>query len=181
MDLHGHLGTLVWRGGVRLTDLVRGPIPLEAIRLVAADPEFRAAVAALYDDLDAEIAARSPACVNRGACCKFGRFGHRLMVTPVELAYFLAGANGPIVAPEGADACPYQRDGRCTARTGRPSGCRVFFCDPAAQGWQPDLSERTLARLKALHERFGLPYAYVEWLHALGQLSAPATSDESSA
>jgi len=164
---------------IAVNDLFRGPIPLEAIRRVAAEPDFRAAVAALYNEVDAEIAARSPVCVNRGACCKFGQFGHRLMVTPVELAYFLAAAGGPIVAPDGADACSYQRDGRCTARTGRPSGCRIFFCDPAAQDWQPSLSERTLARLKALHEQFDLSYAYVEWLYALEQLSAPATPDES--
>ncbi len=146
-------------------------LPLEDIRRCAADPRFRAAVAAAYTDLDEEITAHRPACQQRGACCKFGRFGHRLFVTPVELAYF-TGAVAAVRGPSaGQDVCPFQQDGLCSVRTARPSGCRIFFCEPASRDWQPPRTERTLNRLKALHEQFGLPYAYVDWMDALRQLA----------
>jgi hypothetical protein len=45
----------------------------------------------------------------------------------------------------------------------KPLGCRVYFCDPTAQGWQQELSERTLAMVRAIHERHGVPYRYGEW------------------
>lgn len=146
-------------------------LPLDQIRRCAADPDFLATVDALYADLDAEIAGNSPVCSNRGACCKFGAFGHRLFVTPVELACFLARTIEPIQAPSGPDACPYQQEGLCTARQGRPVGCRIFFCEPASAAWQGPLTERTLGRLKELHARFDLPYAYVDWTQALGRLT----------
>ncbi|HUU82420.1 MAG TPA: hypothetical protein VM243_02845 [Phycisphaerae bacterium] len=146
-------------------------LPLAEMRRCASDPEFVEAVGELYAELDGEIAAHRPSCTNRGACCRFGEFGHRLFVTPVELAYFAAVTEGPAARPTTADACPYQRDGLCTTRVGRPSGCRIFFCDPAARSWQPPLTEAILARLKELHDRFNLPYVYLDWIRALGQLA----------
>jgi hypothetical protein len=145
-------------------------LPLDRIRRLADEGQFLAAVGDLYADLDAEIAGRGAVCVNRGACCTFGGFGHRLFVTPVELAYFCGRTEGPVRCPGDAshgDTCPYHRDGVCTARVGRPTGCRVFFCDPASQPWQGPLTERTLIALKELHGRFDLPYAYVDWMQAL--------------
>ena len=148
-------------------------LPAAEIRRCAADPTFVDAAADLYEQLDAEIAARNPTCVNRGSCCRFGEFGHRLFVTPVELAYFLAktGGKGPASDRGGRDNCPYQRDGQCTVREGRPAGCRIFFCDPKAQAWQGPLTERNLRRLKGLHERLDLPYAYLDWMQALDGLA----------
>lgn len=148
-------------------------LPIAEIRAAARDGRFLSAVEALYAGLDARIGARRPVCVNRGDCCRFGSFGHRLFVTPVELAYFLAQSDGPVSHVAAADACPYQRAGRCTARAARPMGCRVFFCESAAQGWQPGETEATLGRIKALHQRFDLPYVYVEWLTALRELGEP--------
>ena len=146
-------------------------LPLDGIRRCAADEAFLAAVHESYAGLDAEIAAEHPICIGRGACCRFGQFGHRLFVTPAELAYFRARVDGPILGPDAGDACPYQQDSLCTARAGRPAGCRIFFCDPGSQAWQPPLTEKTLARLKELHGRFGLPYAYVDWIRALQALT----------
>lgn len=146
-------------------------LPLEEVRRCASHAVFVETVRDLYADLDAQIAARRPVCSNRGACCRFGEFGHRLFVTPIEVAYFLATAEGPVPRSEASQTCPYQRGGLCTARVGRPAGCRIFFCDPDARSWQGPLTEATLARLKDLHERFNLPYAYLDWMQALGQLS----------
>ena len=48
-------------------------------RILVVDDEadvrrFLTAVEELYADLDATIAARGPVCLNRGSCCRFGRF-----------------------------------------------------------------------------------------------------------
>jgi hypothetical protein len=144
-----------------------GALPLAAIREAAANAEFCEEVEALYAELEAQIAARQPVCRNRGECCNFGGYGHRLFVTPVEVAYFLARPHGAVRPPGGSEACPYHVDGRCDARAARPAGCRIFYCDPHSRHWQSPLTEEALARLKGLHGRFGLPYAYVDWMEAL--------------
>ena len=58
----------------------------------------------------------------------------------------------------------------CTAREARPLGCRIYFCDENAQAWQNDVYEKYHARLRAVHEEFGLPYRYLEWREALREL-----------
>jgi Fe-S-cluster containining protein len=154
-------------GGSDVTAAVVG-----AIRAAARRSEAMAAVASLYADLDEWIEAQRPACVNRGACCRFDDFGHRLYVTTLEAAYFVA-LHGPNVrSPAGVEGggCPYQVGGLCTSREGRPVGCRVFFCAPEAKHWQGPATEWALERLRELHTRFEVPYAYVEWREVLRSL-----------
>ena len=150
------------------------PLPVDDIRRCAANSDLLRAVRRLYDELDADIAAHNPECLNRGACCRFEAFGHRLFVTPVELAYFSVVSGGPIRVRlrRTGEPCPDQVDGRCIARSARPAGCRIFFCDPDSRSWQPGLTERAIARLKELHRRFGVPYAYADWIPALEQMAA---------
>lgn len=122
----------------------------------------------LYARADDDIAAHRPICINRGACCKFGQFGHRLYVTEVELEYFATHEPAPSrEVLKRDDACPYQVDGMCMARDHRPLGCRVFFCDPAARDWQGPLYERYLAELKQAGSDLGIDYRYGEWLAGL--------------
>ena len=122
---------------------------------------------AFYGEVDAEIASYRPTCWNRGDCCKFDAYGHNLFVTALEMIYFAQGKRDDRRTPRGDGSCPYQVDGRCTAREHRPLGCRIFFCDPAAQGWQGPLYEAHQKRLKQLCEELGVDYRYVEWLSAL--------------
>jgi Fe-S-cluster containining protein len=75
-------------------------------------------------------------------------------------------------AREKVEGCPYQVDKMCTAREARPLGCRVYFCDSNAQSWQNEVYEKYHAQLKAVHERLGLPYRYVEWRAALRELTS---------
>lgn len=145
-------------------------LPISEIDRLRLDPAFVTAMGTLYAELDAEVAAHAPACTNRGVCCKFEAFGHNLFATAIELAYFLATTDGPLRVPADRSHCPYQQEGQCTARDGRPTGCRIFFCDPTAQDWQPELTERTLTNLADLGTRFGLEYVYLEWTDALRQL-----------
>jgi Fe-S-cluster containining protein len=135
-------------------------------------PDLTAAMQAFYADVDSLIAARQPVCVNRGLCCRFDSFGHRLYVTGLELIYFLHGRHGAWRSPKGLYACPYQIQGLCAARPHRPLGCRVFFCDGNSQAWQGPEYERRLAELKRLGSQLGVEYRYIEWLSALGDLDA---------
>jgi hypothetical protein len=152
------------------------PLPIEDIRRCSRNADFRAAVESLFAELDADIAARKPVCTNRGACCRFEAYGHNLFVTSVELAYFLATVDGTLLAPENRSYCAYQSDGRCTVRESRPTGCRIYFCDPDASDWQPVVTEAVLRRLEAVGRRFGLPYAYLEWTDGLRALGGQPTA-----
>jgi len=154
-------------------------IRVEEVRRVSGDPRLLETMRCFYEGLDAEIASHRPLCWNRGTCCKFRQYGHRLFVTPLELAYFMAGEAQPVRATA-EDRCPYQTEGRhqvegrCTARDQRPMGCRIFFCQAASRHWQPDLTERSLEKLQELHDRFGATYAYVDWIFALQQVGGKA-------
>jgi len=159
---------------VDLSDRIAGQAAGTAppMRATAAEDEPAALVdrvRALYQRVDAEIAARQPVCINRGTCCRFDAYGHRLYVTQVELDYFLLHQRPHGLRDVTTGACPYQIAGRCTAREHRPLGCRIFFCDPNAQDWQPALYERRLAELKQIGEELGIEYRYKEWLVALGR------------
>ena len=73
-----------------------------------------------------------------------------------------------------ADACPYLRDHKCTVHAIRPLGCRVFFCQRGQEAWQGALYESMLDEVKRLHERFDLPYRYMEWRAALAEAAEAA-------
>ena len=108
------------------------------------------AVDAVYRAVQAEIDARRPACAVSGRCCRFEEYGHRLYVTTLELAAFVAATWGS--DPNGAwdgTGCPFQRSKLCTVHAIRPFGCRMFFCDATSTEWQNDAYERFHARLKA--------------------------------
>ena len=120
-----------------------------------------------YAELDDAIAERAPVCTNRGLCCNFDAYGHDLFVTAVELSCFIQGHRKDWRQPGDARVCPWQVGGRCEARTHRPLGCRVFFCDESSRDWQSAEYEKRLAELKAIGAAHGVEYRYVEWLSAL--------------
>ena len=150
-------------------------LPVSRIRELSRDSGFLGTMNSLYSELDNRIAARNPICTNRGNCCKFGLFGHQLFVTPAELAYFTSTSDTDAASASEEDKCPYQQSGLCTVREVRPFGCRIFFCDVAAQHWQPEETEATLEQIKRVHDQYDLPYAYVEWLSALAQILRKGT------
>lgn len=139
----------------------------ELIRPLLGREDFLASMAAFYTRVDGVVAGYQPICRNRGDCCQFKRFGHRLYVTTVELAYFFEGWGHSWRSPDDNGGCPFQVDGMCQARLHRPMGCRVFFCDPGAKAWQGPTYEGFLAELKGIGSDFGIAYRYVEWLSAL--------------
>jgi Fe-S-cluster containining protein len=120
---------------------------------------------ALYADLGRELDARNPKCELSGRCCRFRDFGHQLWTTDLELDY-LASKSGP-PSREADGACPYLEGGRCGVREHRMLGCRVYFCDPGFKDEMGPLYERYHRRVKEIHVRHGIPYAYGELLGKL--------------
>ena len=162
-------------GGAESTELVA------AWRETARRPEIAESIRAIHDRVATEVAAHRPLCLASGNCCRFESFGHRLMVVGLEVAWTLAQDETPTLSLPQIDAarregrCPFldDREGRlCGIRAARPMPCRTFFCDRAATRWQQDLHEASLAELKALHDRFGVPYRYLEWRDALAMFAA---------
>ncbi|NLX14353.1 MAG: hypothetical protein GXY44_11960 [Phycisphaerales bacterium] len=142
---------------------------LATLTETAARQDVTTAMETFYRQLDREIAEYNPICHNRGLCCDFERWGHRLYVTTLEIAYFLDSLKTfPAI---NADRCPFAIDGRCTARPRRPMGCRIFYCDPTAAHWQGPLTETYLARLRKLHTDLKVPYLYVDWMAVLRRMT----------
>ena len=128
-------------------------------------PEAFRELEAVYADLERELAALRPRCELSGRCCRFKAFDHQLWTTDLELDYLLAHAERPSTLPDGV--CPWLKDGLCSARDHRMLGCRIFFCDPGYKDAMGPLYERYHRRLKEIHARHGLPYAYGELLAKL--------------
>lgn len=148
----------------------------QLVREAAARSDVVAAVRTLYAEVQTEIDARRPLCVMSGRCCRFEEFGHRLFVTTMELAAFVADLPDQPIAPWDGTGCPFQVAKLCTVHTIRPFGCRMFFCDSTSTQWQNEQYERFHAELKRLHESLGVPYVYLEWRDALRQLGLATLS-----
>jgi Fe-S-cluster containining protein len=153
---------------------------------VAGDHPAAAALEAVYARAAQQIEARGPACWASGRCCRFARAGHRLYVTGLEAAYCVlrapacgpAGASGLRLAVAGAgEDCPFL-DGpartRCGVHPVKPLGCRLYFCDRAAQDWQRRLHEDLLREVRAIHDAHAIPYLYAEWRGLLALVAGVA-------
>jgi len=126
-------------------------------------------VAAVYEWIDAQLrqhAERAGRCNACGACCDFTTYDHRLFVTTPELIYLAAGLGAEELKRMTFGKCPYQEDKHCTAHEHRFAGCRIFCCSGEA-AFQNELSETALRKLKAICERFHIPYCYRELSSAL--------------
>ena len=141
-------------------------------------PEVRNSVDALYARVQEQIDARRPLCVISGRCCRFEEFGHRLYVTTLELARFVADL-APIAPGSQWDGtgCPFQKSKLCTVHSIRPFGCRMFFCDATSTQWQNEAYETFHADLKRLHGELDVPYFYVEWRAALETLGIASRAE----
>lgn len=127
----------------------------------AARREVADELVAVYADVAAQIEARGPACWASGRCCNFEKAGHLLFVTGLEAAWTVLGS--PAREDRQPGGCRYQEGNLCGVHAVRPLGCRVYFCDRTAQEWQHELSEHGQKQVRAIHERFGVPYLYAEW------------------
>lgn len=150
----------------------RAAVPTSGVS-PGARANLLAGMGAIYRDVEAEIAAANPACRLSGECCHFEKYGHRLYASRAEAQYFALHHDPPAPGFE-HDRCPYLAGNRCTAREGRPLGCRVFFCDPAWKGKGEELTERMLGRLRRLSDRLGIPWDYKPFLRHLDDVGESA-------
>ncbi len=173
-----------------------GSLPVEAWRAACRRPGVESTILRLRVEVAAAADRERPLCLGGGNCCRFTRFGHRLFVTGLEAAFCLgrieATRGRAVGAEEAAESarrgdCPFlsrrrpfvvmgkpggpapsdDGGGLCSEHLERPLACRLFFCDPRAEGWQRELHERIHGEVKALHDREGVPYGYLEWSAAL--------------
>ena len=80
---------------------------------------------------------------------------------PPELIYLTAGLGAEKIKAMHSGRCPYNIDGRCSVYEHRFAGCRIFCCEGDA-GFQSELSESALARLKSICTEFEIPYRYLD-------------------
>jgi len=129
-------------------------------------PEARAEafrrLAAVYAELEALLATVRPVCIARGVCCRFEDAGHELYATALEADY--AVHHHPAAPPpEAPGRCPYHVAGRCTARAGRPLGCRTYFCDRPFEEALQATHERLLADIRRIEAETGYPRVYARF------------------
>lgn len=147
----------------------KSDICVALLREAAQRAELIERMRSFYEETDRLIAEYSATCWNRGQCCAFSQYGHRLYVTALETAYYLsAGEPLPQITE---DACPHASGGKCHVRDRRPLGCRIYYCDPKAHDWQGPLTEERLGRLRTLHMQLDVPYFYADWIVVLKALS----------
>ncbi len=134
------------------------------------DVDWKAALSALielYEQLDAELPHWEFTCSASGRCCDFEAYGHRLYATTLEVVYFyrdelFESSQAPVVHTDDS-LCPAWRSDRlCHARAGRMLGCRTYFCGPYPRGVPEDLHGGYHDRIRELHSRFKIPYAYAD-------------------
>jgi Fe-S-cluster containining protein len=134
--------------------------------MISAD--FRESIRSIYEDLARDIAEAGPVCDLSGRCCRFQEWDHTLFLSEIEARLLLAEAPPGCRPLDSGATCPWQDErGHCTAREGRPLGCRVYFCDPSYQEAGQRLSEVYLSRLKAATEAHGLLWSYAPLHHHL--------------
>ncbi len=141
-----------------------GPIPVNGTPSPAL-----AGLRALYAELAEELAQLRPKCELSGRCCNFKTSGMTLFSTDLELAHL--AATTPLLADGDPELCPWWKEGLCTARDGRPLGCRVYFCDTTKAVELDELSARFHARLKQLHDESGTPYHYAPFIRRVRELA----------
>ena len=144
-------------------------IPADEIDERAGLEAASEALELLLQETDHEARDTGAVCWLSGDCCDFPKAGHRLYATRIEAERFARGVDLAAWDPA-SGLCPAWREGRCTAREHRPSGCRTYFCDPAAEERLRDLAERTITRLRWIHERHRIPWDYRDWIDHLARL-----------
>ncbi|MEZ6143485.1 MAG: YkgJ family cysteine cluster protein [Zavarzinella sp.] len=122
-------------------------------------PEQRTALQQIYTEVAADIAQAGPVCDASGRCCRFKEYGHTLFISHIEAAFLLEDCP-PFPAQNDGAGCPFQIEGLCTARSNRPLGCRVYYCDPNYEETGNAITEKYLQKLKQLSDRENLGWGY---------------------
>ena len=127
----------------------------------------RQKVLEVYAKADAAVAAAGPRCEASGKCCRFKEYGHTLFISHFESEILLESAPSLLPACVSPDGCPFQVEGLCTARSSRPLGCRIYFCDPAYETRMAEITEESIAELKSIADRYETGWDYAPLHHFL--------------
>jgi len=151
------------------SSIEESPAALERARAICPgielEPEPEAAeraqerLAELYEEVDAFVQEAAPVCIVRGVCCRFEEADHRLYATALEADY-AARLHPEAPPPEAPGRCPYHVAGRCTAREGRPLGCRTYFCDARTQSVLEEAHEHFLLEIRRIEAESNYPKTY---------------------
>ncbi len=147
-----------------------GDLP-SAVSLCRANARLMDALGDIYARIDKRTCGREASCLGGGACCRFDLTAHRLYASTAELA-MLSGLDPADPTRCERRRCPYQIGPRCSARSARPLGCRVFFCEKDLDDWCAKLYETFHREIRSLHESLGMPYVYTELTDALSEIFA---------
>ncbi len=140
----------------------------EIIRTCQANAGFLEDLIRVYARLEAHQEAHTLRCLGGGACCKFDLTGQKLYASSGELA-LLCLQPPPSATRHRPGRCCYQRGPRCAARNRRPLGCRMFFCqNHPGKNFVPHY-ESYHRLIRHLHQKYCLPYVYVDALSAMRQ------------
>ncbi|MGF1579160.1 MAG: hypothetical protein ACFCD0_07335 [Gemmataceae bacterium] len=120
----------------------------------------------IYTQVDREVDQAGPVCESSGRCCRFQEYGHTLFLSQFEAEVLLASAPS-YDKPVSSAFCPFQEGNLCTAREPRPLGCRIYFCDPDYQDRSQEITEKYVAKLKALADEKGRDWLYAPLHHFL--------------
>lgn len=146
---------------------------LEAWLDLSRRADVDAAISAAHAAVAEESSRGRPVCTASARCCDFGRVGHDLFVTGLEVAWTLdripperAIGERDVEAATKRGDCPFlvgDTIRRCGIHPARPVGCRVYFCDPTREAFVQDLAELGARHVREIHDAFGVPYVYAEW------------------
>ncbi len=114
----------------------------------------------IYKALDVELGGHNIECKSCGTCCDFEKFDHVLYVSMIEADYILS--NIKMDMPElVSSACPFQIDSKCTERSLRALGCRVFYCDKGyVKDVSPILYDKYYGKIKELSLKYNINWEY---------------------
>lgn len=153
---------------------------IEPVVPAAARAAAFAALEALYGELETIVARSQSVCLARGVCCRFEEAGHDLFATALE-ADFAAHRHPDAPPPAAPGRCPYHVGGRCSARAGRPLGCRTYFCDPQTHDAMQTVHEALLRRIRSIAAEHGYAPKYAPFpalLAARGIGAAPVDGED---
>ena len=151
----------------------------------AAEIDRQSGLEQVFEDLDElcvdlgmEVEGIGVTCWLKGKCCDFPTAGHRLYASRIEAERFAAGVDLADWDPD-SGLCPAWKDGKCNARSGRPTGCRTYYCDPEFEDATQDLAERYITRLKWLHDKHDRPWEYRDWITHMAEQKELQSQDGS--
>ncbi len=125
----------------------------------------------LYQDLEKELMQLNPGCDKCGACCNFRTFDHVLYASSVEVGFITQHVEVPDFDVTN-NCCPFLKDNRCSIRTFRMLGCRIFHCNPAYQAISHDLYEKYHRMMKEISKKYKVQWKYLPFLTQLSEFKS---------